>query len=150
MTLASLDSEFWLVNYWEIYLFITLGRDVPPHPSPRAPTSSPCLTYNPGCTNGVLSVPADQVDKEKFTSLVAPYRPKGVILIEYVLVHPHQAALLLLRLESISRSRSVSASPTTSSPTRRVVSVSRSRSPEPAASRSSCSPAPSQSGGHFL
>jgi hypothetical protein len=100
MMLASLDSEFWLVNYREIDLFITLGHDVAPQLSPRAPTSSPRLTYNPGCTDSVLSVAVDQVDKEKFTSLVAPYRPKRVILIEYVLVHLDQAALLLLRLES--------------------------------------------------
>jgi hypothetical protein len=100
MTFASLDSKFWLVNYQKIDLFITLGRDVAPHPSPRAPTTSPRLTYNPGCTDGVLSVPADRVDKETFTSLVAPYRPKRVVLIEYVLVHPDQTASLLLRLES--------------------------------------------------
>jgi hypothetical protein len=100
MTLASLDSEFWLSNYREIDLFVTLSRDVAPHPSPRDPTTSPRLTYNPGCTDGVLSVLADRVDKETFTSLVAAYRPKRVVLIEYVLVHPDQAALLLLRLKS--------------------------------------------------
>jgi hypothetical protein len=99
-TLAALDSEFWLVNYTEIDLFITLGRDVPPRPSPRDPTSSPRLTYNPECTGGALTLLADQINKERFTSLVAPYRPKRVILIEYVLAHPDQAALLLLKLES--------------------------------------------------
>jgi hypothetical protein len=99
-TLAALDSEFWLVNYTEIDLFITLGRDVPSRPSSRDPTSSPRLTYNPECTGGALTLPADQINKERFTSLVAPYRPKRVILIEYVLAHPDQAALLLLKLES--------------------------------------------------
>jgi hypothetical protein len=99
MTFAALDSDFWPPHYTEEDLFITLGRSVAPWPSPRIPTSSFRLTYNPGCTDNVLSLSADQVNKENFTSLVGSYRPKRVILIEYALVYPAEAAKLLLRIE---------------------------------------------------
>jgi hypothetical protein len=77
MTFAALNSDFWPPHYTEEDLFITLGCSVP-----HVPTSSFRLTYNPGCTDNVLSLPADQVDKENFTSLVGSYCPKRVILIE--------------------------------------------------------------------
>jgi hypothetical protein len=54
---------------------------------------------NTGCTDNVMSLPADQVYKENFTSLVGSYCPKRVILIEYALVYPAEVAKLLLRIE---------------------------------------------------
>jgi hypothetical protein len=96
--LISADGQFWLRSYREEGLLLRLGRLVSPGPSPMDPTSSTRLAPNPGLEN-IIYVPAKQFTRAVLNRSVFAGHPKRAAIIEYALFNPHEAPLLLLRIE---------------------------------------------------
>jgi hypothetical protein len=100
--LISADGQFWLRSYREEGLLLRLGLLIPPAPSPTDPTSSTHLAPNPGLEN-IIHVPANQFTRAILNRSVFAGHPKRPTIVEYALFNPHEAPLLLLRIEQDRR-----------------------------------------------